>query len=155
MVPHGRRTEGTVPHISMVTLGVADLDRATAFYEAWGWERSSASVPGVVSFLHGSTAALGLFGRDALAADAGVPSAADGSPPAVALAMNLPDRDAVDLALTSASAAGAVISKEAEATDWGGYSGYVRDLDGHLWEVAHNPYFPLRADGGVTLPREA
>jgi uncharacterized protein len=142
-----------VPHISMVTLGVDDLDRATAFYEACGWERSSASVPAVVSFLHGSTAALGLFGRDALAADAGLGEVGVHAPSA-ALAMNLPDRDAVDLALVTAERAGAVITRSAQATEWGGYSGYFRDLDGHLWEVAHNPFFPLRADGGLILPSD-
>jgi uncharacterized protein len=154
MTPRGPRREGTVAHISMVTLGVADLDRATAFYEACGWERSSASVPGTVAFLHGSTAALGLFGRDALAADAGVSVAEAGVPAAVALAMNLPDRRAVDAALRVAAQAGGDITKPAEATEWGGYSGYFRDLDGHLWEVAHNPFFPLRADGGLTLPHD-
>lgn len=141
-----------MPHISMVTLGVDDLDRATAFYEACGWERSSASVPGTVSFLHGSTAALGLFAREALAADAGLPPAATSAPPTTALAMNLPDRAAVDLAMAAAERAGAVITKAPEAADWGGYSGYFQDPDGHLWEVAHNPSFPLRADGGITLP---
>lgn len=146
-----------MPHISMVTLGVDDLARSTAFYEACGWERSSASVPGVVSFLHGSTAALGLFGRQALAADAGLPPPARSAaaPVSASLAMNLPDRAAVDLAVATAQRAGAVITKAPEAADWGGYSGYFQDPDGHLWEVAHNPYFPLRADGGMTLPAGA
>jgi uncharacterized protein len=143
-----------MPHITLVTLGVSDLDRATAFYEAWGWERSSASVPGTVTFLHGSTAALGLFGRDALAADAGVEVPAEGAPPAIALAMNLPSPDEVDRSLARATQAGGTVVKPAEATEWGGYSGYLRDPEGHLWEVAHNPHFPLRADGGASLPRD-
>ncbi len=144
-----------MPHISMVTLGVDDLARATAFYEACGWRRSPASVPGVVSFLHGSTAALGLFGRDALAADAGVPALAGAATPSeISLAMNLSDPDAVDDAVAVAARAGAVITAPAQPTDWGGYAGSFQDLDGHLWEVAHNPFFPLRDDGGVALPTD-
>lgn len=141
-----------MPHISMVTLGVDDLERATAFYEACGWERSSASVSGTVSFLHGSTAALGLFGREALAADAGLPVAPSPAPPCASLAMNLPDRASVDLTMATAERAGAVVTRAPAAADWGGYSGYFQDPDGHLWEVAYNPSFPLRADGGMTLP---
>ena len=139
-------------HVSLITLGVDDLDRATAFYEAWGWRRSSASVDGVVSFLDGGTVALGLFGRQDLATDAGVVAGAPGEHGNVALAMNLPSRDEVDEVLRSAAAAGGQVTKQATATDWGGYSGYVRDPDGHLWEVAHNPGFPLRDDGSVELP---
>ena len=137
-------------HISLITLGVDDLDRATAFYEALGWRRSSASVDGTVAFLAGGTVALGLYGRDDLAADAGTRL-----PPgsgAVALAMNLPSEDAVDDAIRFAAGAGGEVTRAAERADWGGYSGYVRDPDGHLWEVAHNPGFPLDEDGRVTLP---
>lgn len=139
-------------HVSLITLGVVDLERATAFYTALGWERSSASVAGTVTFFHGSTAALGLFGRDDLADDARVtPGSLDASG-AVALAMNLESAEAVDDFLTRARSAGATITKDAERADWGGYSGYFRDPDGHLWEVAHNPGFDLRPDGGVLLP---
>lgn len=139
-------------HVSLITLGVDDLDRATAFYEAWGWRRSSASVAGVVAFLDGGTVALGLFGREDLAADAGVGIGAPGEHGSVALAMNLASPDEVDDALRSAAAAGGRVTRPAAATEWGGYSGYVRDPDGHLWEVAHNPGFPLRDDGSVELP---
>lgn len=139
-------------HVSLVTLGVADLDRATAFYEALGWERSSASVPGTVTFFHGSTAALGLFGREDLAEDAGVPSASLGASAAIALAMNVDGEEVVDDVLARAGEAGAAVTRPAQRADWGGYSGYFRDPDGHLWEVAHNPGFELRADGGVVLP---
>lgn len=139
-------------HVSLITLGVDDLDRATAFYEAWGWRRSSASVDGVVSFLDGGAVALGLFGREDLAADAGVVPDAPGEHGNVALAMNLASPDEVDDALRRAVAAGAQVTKPATTTEWGGYTGYVRDPDGHLWEVAHNPGFPLRDDGSVVLP---
>jgi uncharacterized protein len=143
-----------MPHITMVTLGVSDLDRTTAFYEAWGWERSSASVPGTVTFFHGSTAALALFGRAALAAEAQLETSEEGAAPAIALAMNLPSPDDVDRSLERAGRAGGAVVRPAAATEWGGYSGYVQDPEGHLWEVAHNPHFPLRTDGGTSLPRD-
>ena len=139
-------------HLSLITLGVSDLERATAFYAALGWERSAASVPGTVTFFHGSTAALGLFGRDDLADDARVPPGSLHASGAVALAMNVESPEAVDDVLTRVRTAGATITKDAERADWGGYSGYFRDPDGHLWEVAHNPGFELRPDGGVILP---
>jgi uncharacterized protein len=142
-----------VPHVSLITLGVHDLERATRFYEAWGWRRSTASVQGTVAFLRGGAIVLALFGRDALAAEAGVPPAVAGLA-SVALAMNLGDEAAVDAALEAAVAAGGTVTRPAERADWGGYSGYVTDLDGHLWEVAHNPGFPLLDDGRVQLPDE-
>lgn len=140
-----------MPHVSLITLGVSDLERATRFYEALGWERSVASVPGTVTFLHGSTAALALFGREELARDARI-EAGPGGASAVALATNLEDEEAVDTLLARAREAGATVTREAQRADWGGYSGYFRDPDGHLWEVAYNPAFELRADGGVVLP---
>jgi uncharacterized protein len=136
-------------HVSLITLGVDDLARATAFYEAIGWERSSASSEGDISFLIGGTVVLGLYGREALGEDARVEL--PGPPGAVALAMNLPSRAEVDDALATAEAAGARITKPAEPTDWGGYSGYFADPEGHLWEVAHNPGFSLDDDGRVRL----
>lgn len=139
-------------HVSLITLGVSDLERATAFYGALGWEGSSASVPGTVTFFHGSTAALGLFGRDDLAEDASVPAGSPDGSGAVALAMNVDSDQAVDDFLARAREAGATVTRDAERADWGGYSGYFRDPDGHLWEVAHNPGFELRPDGGVVLP---
>lgn len=139
-------------HVSLITLGVSDLDRAADFYAALGWERSSASVPGTVMFFHGSTVALALFGRDDLAADAKIAAASPDVPPAVALATNLDSEQAVDELIARAREAGATITKDQTRADWGGYSGYFRDPDGHLWEVAHNPGFELRPDGGVVLP---
>lgn len=142
-----------MPHISLITLGVADVAAATRFYEAMGWRRSSASVEGTVAFLRGGSVVLGLFGREDLAADAGVPASSGGGP-TVAFAMNLATEHAVDEALAAATQAGGRITRAARRTDWGGYSGYVQDLDGHLWEVAYNPAFALLPDGGVRLPDE-
>ncbi|MCP8939263.1 VOC family protein [Alsobacter sp. SYSU M60028] len=135
--------------LNLVTLGVADLARSRAFYERLGWTASSAGGEGVCFFdLNGVV--LALFARPELAKDAGL---ADLPPAgAVALAQNLPDRDAVDEAMREAIAAGGEPRRAAEATFWGGYSGYVADPDGHLWEFAHNPFWPLDDDGRVRLP---
>ena len=139
-------------HVSLITLGTDDLSRSTAFYEAIGWRLSSASVQGAVSFLEGGTVVLGLFDREGLAADAGVEADPAGAHGNVALAVNLPSEEEVDDLLRMAHAAGATITKPAQPTDWGGYSGYFRDPDGHLWEVAHNPHFPLGEEGRIELP---
>ena len=138
-------------HVSLITLGVNDLAAATRFYEAMGWERSSASVQGTVAFLQGGSVVLGLFGRDDLAADAGVAPSSSGAP-GVAFAMNVATEGAVDDVLAAAARAGGSITRPARRTDWGGYSGYFQDLDGHLWEVAFNPGFELLADGRLVLP---
>jgi uncharacterized protein len=138
-------------HISLVTLGVDDLPSATAFYESLGWRRSSASVEGTVTFFHG-TPVLALFGRGALADDAHLAPVEDPAPGSVALAMNLGSRAEVDRVITAAREAGARIPKEPRPTEWGGYSGYFLDGDGHLWEVAHNPGFTLGAGGAISLP---
>jgi uncharacterized protein len=139
-------------HIGLVTLGVEDVARSTAFYETLGWRCSSASQEGIVSFLAGGTVVLGLFGRTALAADARVDPEPAGAHGNVALAMNVASEAAVDAALAEAAAAGAQITKSGQRVAWGGYSGYFRDLDGHLWEVAHNPFFELSEEGRVLLP---
>jgi uncharacterized protein len=142
-----------VAHVSLITLAVDDLAAATRFYEAMGWRRSSASVDGTVAFLRGGSVVLGLFGRDELAADAGVsPSSPGGA--GVAVAMNVTTEQAVDEILATAAQAGGGITKAAQRTDWGGYSGYFEDLDGHLWEAAHSPGFALLPDGRIVLPDE-
>lgn len=142
-------------HVSLVTLGVADLARAEAFYAALDWRRSEASVADAVTFMRGGGLVLSLFGRDDLAEDAGLSGGGlAAGPAAVALACNLADEAAVDGAIAVAVEAGGRVSKPAVRTDWGGYSGYVTDPDGHLWEFAHNPGFPLQPDGSVRLPDE-
>jgi len=143
----------TVPaRLSVITLGVADIRRATDFYRALGWPLSPSSVPGVVSFFRTAGGLLALYGHRDLAADATV--AAD-EPPAfrgVTLAINLDGPAEVDAALTAAVASGARLVKAARPTEWGGYSGYFADPDGHLWEVVHNPGWPLNEAGLPVLP---
>lgn len=141
-------------HVSLVTLGVDDLHRATRFYEALGWRRSSASVEDTITFLRGGTVVLALFGRRDLANEAGVPIAPDGAHAAAALAMNVPAADAVDATLATAEAAGGRVTRPAARADWGGYSGYFTDPDGHLWEIAFNPMLPLLPDGRLWLPED-
>jgi len=138
--------------LSLVTLGVADVGRATAFYQRLGWPLSSASVEGEVSFFRTAGGLLAIFGVTDLAADAGVGLPANGGFRGVAVAINLDSRDDVDAALETAVAAGGTVVKPAQQTPWGGYSGYFADPDGHLWEVAHNPGFPIGQDGRPTLP---
>ena len=138
------------PRVSLVTLGVRDLAASTAFYERLGWRRSGVSNE-EVSFFHTGGAALALYPSAALAADARSAVAADG-PVRVALAANVPERADVDAALAAAAHAGARVTKGAEDAPWGGRSGYFLDPDGHLWEVAWNPHFPLEPDGRVRLP---
>jgi predicted lactoylglutathione lyase len=138
--------------VSLVTLGVKDVARSTTFYVALGWPLSSASVPGDVSFFKTAGGLLALWSEDLLAEDAGLPGAAAADRRGHALAINLESREEVDAALATAVAAGGRITRAAQATDWGGYNGYFADLDGHLWEVAHNPFWPIGDDGRPTLP---
>jgi hypothetical protein len=138
--------------ISLVTLGVADVARATEFYAALGWRLSPASVPGVVSFFDTAGGRLALYGATDLTADAGVaPRSGDGSR-GVSLAVNVDRPEDVDAALREAVRAGATLTKSGADTDWGGRLGYFTDPDGHLWEVAYNPGFPIGADGLPQLP---
>lgn len=136
--------------LSLVTLGVADVARSRRFYEAMGLVASSASQEDVTFFQLGNVV-LALFGRAALAADAGVSDSAQGFS-GVALAWNVPSERHVDAALTKAAASGGQIVKAGQKVFWGGYSGYFADPDGHLWEVAYNPFFPLDETGRVSLP---
>ena len=143
----------TIPaRINLVTLGVADVEAAAAFYERLGWHRSSGSVPGVVAFFDLNGVVLGLFGAADLAADARVAPGPAGAFRGQSLAINLPSEAEVDTALAAAEAAGATLLKPAERADWGGWSGYFADPDGHAWEVAYNAGFPLDDSGRVLLP---
>jgi len=137
--------------LSIVTLGVADLARSVAFYDALGWERCASSSDEIAWFrLIGSY--LGLYPRDELAADAVLPAQPTAPFGGVTLALNVATEDEVGAALAAAEAAGARILKPATRAEWGGLSGYFADPDGHPWEVAHNPSFPLDAEGRVTIP---
>lgn len=129
------------PRISMITLGVRDLAAAIAFYEqGLGLPRRPMPDDAPVAFFELNSTWLGLFGHDDLAHDAGVKAEGNGFR-GVALAHNLDSPAEVDALLEQASNAGANIIKAGQPTDWGGYSGYFADLDGHLWEVACNPHF--------------
>lgn len=135
--------------ISLVTLGVADLARARAFYAALGWEAHEAS-EGVV-FIQLAGQVLALFGIDALADDMHAPRGSLGHG-AVTLARNFVSEAEVDAAFSLALDAGARVLKRPERVFWGGYSGYFADPDGHVWELAMNPFWPLGPDGTLTLP---
>ncbi len=137
---------------SLVTLGVADVTAATAFYRRLGWRQSSASMDGDITFISTPGGVLALWRADLLAADAGVDPRTDPGFRGIALAINLASRDEVDAAIAAWEAAGGTVTHPAAAADWGGYSGYVADPDGHAWELAHNPFWPLDDRGLPTLP---
>jgi predicted lactoylglutathione lyase len=132
----------------LITLGVADLKRAAAFYEALGWSTNTDPGEGVIFFQAGDMV-LALWDRTQLAED----SAVEDSPGwgGVTLALNLGSPAEVDAAIEEARAAGARIGREPAETFWGGYSGVFVDPDGHPWEIAHNPHWTLTEDGGVRL----
>jgi catechol 2,3-dioxygenase-like lactoylglutathione lyase family enzyme len=133
--------------VSLITLGVSDLVRARAFYEALGWAVGSA--PGDVVFFQAGGMIVALWGRDQLAQDSGVQDR--GGWGGVTLAHNVRSPAEVDAVIAQAEAAGARIPRHGAETFWGGYSGVFVDPDGHPWEVAHNPGWQLRDDGSVAL----
>ena len=125
--------------ISMITLGVSDIQRSIEFYErGLGFPRMDS--PPEVAFFTLIGTWLGLSGRDALAEDAQV-GAASGGFAGFSLAHNVSSEDEVDQVMSQAASAGAVVTKSARKTEWGGYAGYFSDPDGYLWEIAHNPLF--------------
>lgn len=140
----------TPQRVTLVTLGVADLAAARAFYGRLGWVEHPTSQPGI-AFYQMNGAVLGIFGRDDLAADQGRPGAKLGIG-AVTLAQNFATEAGVDAAFAVALAAGGTALKAPERVFWGGYSGYWADPEGHVWEVAMNPFWPLAEDGSLTLP---
>lgn len=137
------------PRISLITLGVEDVARATAFYEQLGWKKSSASQD-AVTFIRLKGTVLGLFSRQSLAEDAHVENTPKGFS-GVTLAHNVTSERGVDAVYKFALSCGATPVKAPEKVFWGGYSGYFADPDGHLWEVAYNPFFPLDKEGHVVL----
>jgi catechol 2,3-dioxygenase-like lactoylglutathione lyase family enzyme len=140
------------PRISLITLGVRDLARARQFYETGlGWKISPASTDDVAFFQLAGGVGLGLFSRKSLAEDAQIAEAGSGFG-GITLAQNQDSKAEVDRVIAAALAAGGTLLKAAHDVFWGGYSGYFADPDGHPWEIAWNPFFPLSADGGITLP---
>lgn len=139
----------TPQRVTLITLGVDDLARAKGFYTAMGW-REVPNATAEVAFYQMNGSALGLFGKGPLAADQGRPDAVLGTG-AMTLAQNFNSEADVDAAYALALSVGATKLKAPEKVFWGGYSGYYADPDGHVWEVAHNPFWQLDPDGGVTL----
>lgn len=139
------------PRLTLVTLGVADIARARAFYDRLGFVASPASEESVVFYDAGATV-VALWSREALARDAGVADTPPGFP-GVSLAWNVASPDDVAGVLGHAVSAGARLLKPAHKTFWGGTSGYFADPDGHVWEVAHNPFWPLDERGLIVLPK--
>lgn len=131
--------------ISLITLGVDDMDRSAAFYESLGWARVD-SADGVIAFdLLGQT--LGLYSRADLARDMGLDVADVGGFSGITLAHNVRDKGDVAQIVDRARAAGARIIKDPHDVFWGGHIAYFADPDGHVWEIAHNPFSPLAKDG--------
>jgi catechol 2,3-dioxygenase-like lactoylglutathione lyase family enzyme len=135
--------------ISLITLGVADLGRARTFYERLGWRGQEAEE---TVFFQAGGLALVLWGRAKVAGDAGLPDRGTDGFGGIALAHNVRSRAEVDEVLAEAANAGAVITRTAGETFYGGYAGYFTDPDGHVWEVAYNPGFPLDRDGAISVP---
>ena len=139
------------PRINFVTLGVADVARARAFYEKLGLKASPAGNESV-AFFDVNGVVLALFGHGALADDAGLPA----DPPqrfrGMSLAWNASSDAEADAIYAHALACGATPVKPMHKVFWGGYSGYFADPDGHLWEVAHNPFMPFTPEGRIILP---
>jgi predicted lactoylglutathione lyase len=135
--------------ISLVTLGVADYTRAKAFYEALGW--TSAWEAEETAFFQANGVVLVLWAREKLAPDTGI--ADDGARwGGITMAHNVGSREEVDELIRVAQANGAEITRDPSETFYGGYAGVFRDLDGHAWEIAHNPGFGLNEDGSIVLP---
>ncbi|MDX6645249.1 MAG: uncharacterized protein QOK40_976 [Miltoncostaeaceae bacterium] len=138
--------------VSLVTLGVRDLDRARAFYEALGWRNMAPAGADIVFFQAGGLV-LGLWGRADLAADCAVEDTTIGDFGGIALAQNLRSPAQVDALIEEARRAGATVTREPAPTFYGGYAGVFVDPDGHPWEIAHNPGWTIEDDGSITLPR--
>ena len=134
--------------VSLITLGVRDLERARSFYEAVGW-RTNAEPGADVAFFQAGDMVVALWDRASLAEDSGVEDS--GGWGGVTLALNFGSPEEVDAATEEARAAGATIAREPAETFWGGYSSLMIDPEGHPWEMAHNPRWTITSDGGVRL----
>lgn len=137
--------------LSLVTLGVSDLERSIAFYETLGFRRKAKKADGV-GFFQAGAVTFAVWPACELAKDANAGAAAAPAFRGVALAWNCRSQAEVDSAIARARHAGGSVPKPAQKTFWGGYAGYFADPDGHLWEIAHNPHWPLAADGRLALP---
>ena len=140
----------TPQRVTLITLGVTDLERAKSFYAALGWTPTS-EMPGSVVFYQINGMVLGFFGLGPLAEDQGRPDAKLGTG-AMTLAQNFSTEKEVDAAYKLALESGATALKAPEKVFWGGYSGYYADPDGHVWELAMNPFWTLNEDRSLTFP---
>ena len=138
-------------HISLITLGVADITKATHFYEQLGFVKSKTASQDDVSFFRAGPIVLALWSREAQKEDANAAELWTGNG-GIVVAQNVASESEVDAAMARAEAAGANILKPATKTFWGGYNGYFADPDGHVWEVAFNPFWPLGDDARIDLP---
>lgn len=139
----------TPQRVTLITLGVSDIEKSKAFYAALGWVPTEVNDGAVFYQMNGTV--LGFFGIGPLAKDQGRADAKLGTG-AMTLAQNFPTEADVDQAFAAALAVGATSLKAPEKVFWGGYSGYYADPDGHVWELAMNPFWPLDDDGNLTLP---
>ena len=139
-------------HISLITLGVADIAKASSFYERLGFVRSKTASQDDVSFFRAGPIVLALWSREAQKEDANAAELWTGNG-GIVVAQNVASESEVDAAMARAEAAGANILKPATKTFWGGYNGYFADPDGHVWEVAFNPFWPLGDDARIELPQ--
>jgi len=139
------------PNITLITLGVADVASATRFYEALGFVKSKRASQEDVTFMRAGGVVLALWGRQAQLEDASAEGTWTGNG-GIVVAQNLASEAEVDRAMTRAEAAGARILKPAAKAFWGGYNGYFADPDGHVWEIAFNPFWQLDEQGRVKLP---
>ena len=136
--------------VSLVTLGVSDYERAKTFYEALGW--SVAWEAQETAFFKANGVVLVLWGREKLGSDMGIPDDAAGWS-GIALAHNVGSREEVHEGIELARSVGGQVTRAPAETFYGGYAGVFRDLDGHAWEIAHNPGFGLKDDGSIRLPQ--
>jgi predicted lactoylglutathione lyase len=140
------------PGVSLITLGVDDVARSRAFYERVGWRCSQGASTAECAFFHLNTVALALYDQQAMDAETGASASPGPARARFALAQNHGSPASVDEALRKAVLAGASVIKPGSATHWGGYTALFADPDGHVWELAFNPAFPLGADGTIDLP---
>lgn len=140
-----------MPSISLITLCVGDIAKATSFYERLGFVKSEKASQDDVSFFRAGGVVLALWGREAQIEDAQAGALWTGNG-GIVVAQNVASEGQVDAVMARAEVAGARILKPAVKTFWGGYNGYFADPDGHVWEIAHNPHWQLDAEGRVTLP---
>ncbi len=138
--------------LSMVSLGVENVAESTAFYDRLGWKKSETASNDAITFIQLGGIMLGLYGRGPLAEDIGIEDSARTDFSGITLAHNTRSKEQVDDVLSLVVNAGAKLLKPGQDVFWGGYSGYFADPDGHIWEVAWNPFLEISENGAIILP---